>query len=318
MSNWYYADAERQRQGPLTAEELTQRFHQGRLRLDTLVWRDGLAEWQPLRAFTAELALHQAPAEIFYNPVEANTTATTAHVSTATTTTRVEPFFANEAAGASPYAPPSATLAYSEAVYGGEVVYAGFWKRYAALVLDGLLMFAAQMAIVLVVVALAGIGLGSLESSIASGSMGVALILGVYVIPIALQAMYYTWMHASGSQATLGKLAVGIKVTDLNGQRISNARSLGRWAGYFFFNLFSCGIATLVSAFMAGLSERKQGLHDMAASTLVVDKWAFTAHPERQRRELGTVTIIAIVLSVLILLGYIALITFAVGMAPRN
>jgi hypothetical protein len=69
---------------------------------------------------------------------------------------------------------------------------------------------------------------------------------------------------------------------------------------------------------MAGLSERKQGLHDMAASTLVVDKWAFTAHPERQRRELGTVTIIAIVLSVLILLGYIALITFAVGMAPRN
>ena len=74
MSNWYYADAERQRQGPLTAEELTQRFHQGRLRLDTLVWRDGLAEWQPLRAFTDELALHQAPAEIFYNPVEAAAT----------------------------------------------------------------------------------------------------------------------------------------------------------------------------------------------------------------------------------------------------
>ena len=72
MSNWYYADAERQRQGPLTAEELTQRFHQGRLRLDTLVWRDGLADWQPLRAFTVELALHQAPAEIFYTPVEAS------------------------------------------------------------------------------------------------------------------------------------------------------------------------------------------------------------------------------------------------------
>ena len=41
MSNWYYADPERQRQGPLTAEELVQRFHQGRLRLDTafLIWR---------------------------------------------------------------------------------------------------------------------------------------------------------------------------------------------------------------------------------------------------------------------------------------
>ena len=70
MSNWYYADADRQRQGPLTAEELSQRFHQGKLRLDTLVWRDGLADWQPLRDFTAELSLHQAPAETFYTPVE--------------------------------------------------------------------------------------------------------------------------------------------------------------------------------------------------------------------------------------------------------
>ena len=51
-------------------DELAQRFHQGQLRLDTLVWRDGLAEWQPLRDFTGELALHQAPAETFYTPVE--------------------------------------------------------------------------------------------------------------------------------------------------------------------------------------------------------------------------------------------------------
>ncbi|MGH8060514.1 MAG: RDD family protein [Pseudoxanthomonas sp.] len=317
MSNWYYADAEQQRQGPLSAGEMAQRFHQGRLRLDTLVWRDGLAEWQPLRDFTQELALHQAPAETFYTPVEAVSPAAVASESTAASP-RIEPFFSSEPVSTSPYAPPSAVLTSNEAVHGGEVVYAGFWKRYAALVLDGLLMFAVQMVIMLLFVTGAGVGLGSLESGIANGSLGVALIFGVYVVPIALQALYYTWMHASGSQATLGKLAVGIKVTDLGGRRISNGQSLGRWAGYFFFNLFSCGIATLVSAFMAGLSERKQGLHDMAASTLVVDKWAFTAHPERQRRELGTVTVIAIVLSALIFFGYLALIAFAVGMAPRT
>src|SRR5687767_302502 len=105
MENWYYADAERQRQGPLSAEELAQRFHQDRLRLDTLVWRDGMAEWQPLRDFTDELALHQTPAETFYTPVEP--------VAAATPASQAAPGFgeSSEAASAgSPYAPPSAAL----------------------------------------------------------------------------------------------------------------------------------------------------------------------------------------------------------------
>ena len=140
MSNWYYADAERQRQGPLSAEELTQRFHQGRLRLDTLVWRDGLADWQPLRTFTAELALHQAPAEIFYNPVEASLAQASpldagpayAPAAASVASATVTPAFPS-----SPYAPPTATLTSDEAFYaGGEVVQAGFWKRVAAYLID--------------------------------------------------------------------------------------------------------------------------------------------------------------------------------------
>ena len=71
MSNWYYADAQQQRQGPLSAEALALHFHQGQIRLDTLVWRDGLAGWQPLRDFSDELELQRAPAEVFYTPVEA-------------------------------------------------------------------------------------------------------------------------------------------------------------------------------------------------------------------------------------------------------
>lgn len=46
---WYYADAQRQRQGPLSSAQLQQLQEQGRIGSDTLVWRDGMAQWQPLQ-----------------------------------------------------------------------------------------------------------------------------------------------------------------------------------------------------------------------------------------------------------------------------
>ena len=58
---------------------------------------------------------------------------------------------------------------------------------------------------------------------------------------------------------------------------------------------------------MVALTERKQALHDMLCDTLVVDKWAFTAHPERQRDELGVVTIVILCLAGLAIVGSIAI-----------
>lgn len=52
-STWYYADAQRQRQGPLPAEALQQLLTQGHLTPDTLVWREGMPDWQPLRHLPA-------------------------------------------------------------------------------------------------------------------------------------------------------------------------------------------------------------------------------------------------------------------------
>ena len=299
MTNWYYADATRQRQGPLSAAELAQRFHQGTIRLDTLVWRDGLPQWQPLRDFSDELALHQAPAETFYGVADAGAAPVAA---------------GNADPGAeSPYAPPVAVLTSNEAFHGGgEVVHAGFWKRFAASTIDGLLMGVVMLLVLGLGGAMLGVGMSSMASDLASGTLGIAFILGLYVVPIVLQAAYFTWMHASAHQATLGKLAVGIKVAQTDGRRISTGRSLGRFAAYFFMHLFSCGITTLVSAFMVGLGQRKQGLHDMVADTLVVDRWAFTAHPERQRHELGPVTIAMIILAAVLALGYVVAI-FAIG-----
>ena len=69
---------------------------------------------------------------------------------------------------------------------------------------------------------------------------------------------------------------------------------------------------------MAGFTERKRALHDMMCDTVVVDKWAFTAHPQLQRRELGTVTVIVLVLFGLLLVVGILAAFAAMAMITRN
>ena len=77
------------------------------------------------------------------------------------------------------------------------------------------------------------------------------------------------------------------------------------------FAVVTCGIGVLVSGLMVAFTERKQGPHDMICDTLVVDKWAFTDHPEWQERGLGTVTIVVLALyAVLIVVAIVAALAF--------
>jgi uncharacterized RDD family membrane protein YckC len=72
-------------------------------------------------------------------------------------------------------------------------------------------------------------------------------------------------MESSAKQATVGKMALGIIVTDLEGRRLGFGRATGRYFAKILSALI-LGIGFLMAAF----TERKQGLHDMVASTLVV------------------------------------------------
>lgn len=307
-SIWYYVDRHQQRQGPVDAEIIREAYRGGQISGQSLVWREGMAQWAPLQQFEIEFDLEDEPASLAM-PGAA-------------------PFAADPAPAyapapspvGSPYAPPTANLVgYYQPVTDGPVVYAGFWRRYAASIIDGLIFGGITVVLVLVLFGIGGVGMRTMSQpeNAMGGGFAVALLLIVYVLPIVLQGVYYTWMHASESQATWGKRAVGIKVAS-RGERLTTGRSFGRWAAYFFMNLFSCGVTTLVSGFMAGLTERKQGLHDMMVDTVVVDRWAYTEFPERQRDELGTVTIAMIVLSVLGVLGYVAFIAVALSMAPQH
>jgi uncharacterized RDD family membrane protein YckC len=286
MSKWYYADAEHASQGPVDDASLVRLRLQGQLGWDTLVWRDGMSDWRPMRDFAAELARAEGGAPpLPPGPGPAGATAGVAPDA---------PLAAATAQPASPYAPPVATVtAGTRVVAGGEVVHAGFLKRFAAMVIDGFVTAVASWAIQIPLLLAAGAaGMAGGELFGAGGSLG--LLLLSYGVGFVVPLVYFAWMHSSAGQASLGKMAVGIKVCRGNGERISFLRALARYAAYFGTVVLSLGIGGLVSALTTGLSERRQALHDMVCDTLVVDKWAFTDRPDLQRRELGTVTWVVI------------------------
>jgi len=77
--------------------------------------------------------------------------------------------------------------------------------------------------------------------------------------------LYFAGMESSASQATIGKMVVGLKVTDTDGGQISFLRALGRTAAKLLSGLFM-NLGYILAAFTG----RKQALHDVVAGTLVV------------------------------------------------
>jgi uncharacterized RDD family membrane protein YckC len=295
MTEWYYADGQN-RQGPLAADELRHRFQRGEVGLTTLVWREGFSEWKPLSEAVDELQLQHlsSAAGNLGSGFDLRGDYTAIDNGTA-------PMPGTAGGTRSPYDAPSATAGYATAVVsGGDVVYAGFWKRYAAYFLDSIVVGIINIPISLV---FNGVGAFSGDATL-GGVMYVLSILASFVVGIG----YYAWFHASRGGATLGKMAVGIKVVRSNGERLTFMRAFGRYWG-FMLSSFTIFIGFIMAAF----TERKQALHDMLCDTLVVDKWAFTENEQFQERGLGTVTIVILVLNAILFLAFAGLAIAMVG-----
>ncbi len=154
--------------------------------------------------------------------------------------------------------------------------YAGFWMRFVAIIIDGIIIGVAQSFIFVPILAALGLGFASSAETMdfsdpeqAAGmiaSIG-ALIGGYWILSLSIQILYFSFMEASKFQATLGKMAIGINVTDINGGKLDFGkafiRNLSKILSYMIL---------FIGYIMAGFTEKKQGLHDMIASTLVVKK----------------------------------------------
>lgn len=137
------------------------------------------------------------------------------------------------------------------------IPYAGFWRRFVGWVID---YFIAALAIAVI---------ANLLIIPLSGQNAPPRYLAV--VYFLLPMLYVVLMESSSLQATLGKLVVGIKVTDLSGNRISLARALGRFIAHILD-----GLTLGIGYGMAAFTERRQALHDKVADTLVVRR-AFNA-----------------------------------------
>jgi Predicted membrane protein/domain len=151
-------------------------------------------------------------------------------------------------------------------------IYAAFWFRFLALMIDGFVVSIVTYTIVLIYILL-GLGLSLTDFAHMGGgkelptSVMFGMVLVVYVLPIVGSMLYYSLMESSSKQATLGKMAVGIKVTDEHGNRISWARAVGR-----FFAHAITWLTMLIGFVVCVFTRRQQTVHDLIAQTLVVYK----------------------------------------------
>jgi uncharacterized RDD family membrane protein YckC len=136
--------------------------------------------------------------------------------------------------------------------------YGGFWKRFVAYIIDAILI-----NIVTTIIGYA-FGIGYL-TRIGDATAGRGA--GYGIVTIVILWLYYALMESSSQQATLGKMALGMVVTDLNGNRISFGKATIRFWGKYLST-----IILLIGWIMAGFTARKQALHDIIAGTLVINK----------------------------------------------
>ena len=137
---------------------------------------------------------------------------------------------------------------------------AGFGQRFVAHLIDGLILM------VLFVVAIFSWAVVGVMASHGQEEMPVIFLIMGYLTAVGGFGLYSALMTSSSRQATLGKMAAGVFVTDLDGRRISFGRALGRaMALMFLTGLVPFGLGFLMAAF----TENKQALHDKIAGTLV-------------------------------------------------
>ena len=169
---------------------------------------------------------------------------------------------------ASPTVPP---VVYAQS----RVQYAGFWLRVVAYVIDSIILGVGFVALFIPFAIMTGLTavLGNLHPG--EYPRDIAAVLGgtffLGLMTIACLGflggwLYHAKMESSSWQATLGKKALNLRVTDIYGARVSFNRATGRHFAKLITGLIPFGVGFM----LAGLTERRQALHDILANCLVL------------------------------------------------
>lgn len=233
MEVWIGRDGERH--GPYSEADVREWLRTGRLSPQDLGWHEGLSDWQPL----STLFPQEPPAPPALDRA---------------------------------YSPPKAPLQSEPDRAQALEDYAGFWKRVAAYIIDGIVLYIPNLVIgkLLGSAAAEQALMQSVQADPRNMLTAYAAFYSAMLPAILIQAilawLYFALCESSAWQATLGKLAIGIRVVDMQGDRISFLRATGR----HFAKILS-GMILCIGYLMVAFTQRKQGLHDLIANTLVLN-----------------------------------------------
>lgn len=172
--------------------------------------------------------------------------------------------------------------------------YASFWKRLAALILDFLVLIPGYFIVLMMYAKTMGIQISLSEAL--KLTYPTAAFIGAF-----LSWLYYAILESSEKRGTIGKIVLGIEVVDLQGNRISFARATGRYLGKLV------SLSTFyVGYIMCAFTKRKQTLHDMMASCLVVNKGATPSEIQQTASDSSTSLGYFVVLGLIPIVGILA------------
>ena len=269
--NWFYANAGQQA-GPVNDEEFNRLIGAGVIQPSTLVWREGMAGWEPLTK--VQPATGAPPPAAFVPPPgqtllapgqvicsecrKAVPAEETMQFGNATICAACKPIYVQKLR--------EGTAVYASAPM--EMRYAGFWIRFAAKFIDWIVMTIATLPLSFIFGFGASFNIGTPGGAFNPGDLGKLLAQqGIILALGTIIRMLYTWLLVAKYGATLGKMACGLRVVKADGQPLTYLRAFARfWAE--MINGFTCTIGYIIAAF----DDEKRALHDHICTTRVIYK----------------------------------------------
>jgi len=260
--NWYYVVKGRQA-GPVTDEQLAEMLRTGKIFPTTMIWREGMPEWQPcgkvkpgLVTGTTESASDTAVEAVCAECGKLFPMSETVRYGDSNVCAACKPVFLQRKGGRS---------------HADGLDYAGFWIRFAAKVLDGLILGVVIVVPVFILIAVLAANAARHSGTHAGSDTAdiVGKLLGVFIqFAILIGQVFYSAFFLGKYGATPGKMVCGLVVVDAGGDRVSYGRAFGRAFAELLSGMI-CSIGYIIAALD---NPQKRALHDRICHTRVIHK----------------------------------------------
>jgi len=253
MMQWYYADGGKQA-GPISEAEFGSLINSGKITPKTLVWHAGMASW------VAYEAVSQVPVGTTVAAAVQPGSNTVGICRECGNTFPLSDMITYEGATVCASCKPTFFQRLQEgAPLPGMMLYGGFWIRFAAKFIDGIIMGVVNMIISLVSIFLV---VGAASSGHAP--VGFAIQMAIWAVEMAVNCAYYVFFLGKFG-ATPGKMACKLRVVRSDGSKITYGKALGRFFGDMLSSLTLC-----IGYLMVVFDDEKRALHDLICDTRVI------------------------------------------------